>query len=542
MADGKFLRHEPCPKCGSKDNLARYEDHGFCFGCGYYEGTGGVEAERPILDNINFVYGEFMPLMKRQISEETCRKFDYRVGVYRQRDGLMSPVQIANYRLDGKVVGQKIRFPSKDFKYIGDGTQPPLFGQHLWGNGGKMIVVTEGEIDCMTVSQVQGNKYPVVSVPNGAQGARKALQRELEWLERFDSVILMFDMDEPGQEAAKLCAEIFTPGKAKIAHLSMKDPNELLLAGKGEEIIRAVWNAKEYRPDGIIAGPDSWDYFMKKRNAVSIPYPWEPLNKLTYGLRKHELVTVTAGTGIGKSTFCRELAYHLVKAGQKVGYIALEESVGKTAESFISLELNIPLHTSKTPVSDAVLQEAWKQVFDNSRFFLYDHWGSTDIDNLISKMRYLVRSCGVDWLFLDHISIVVSGIADGDERRMIDNIMTRLRTFVENVDCGLIIVSHLKRTDEKTSHEEGGRVRLSHLRGSGAIAQLSDIAIGLERDQQDAEEANVVAVRVLKNRYSGDTGVACEMYYDKQTGRLYVRESEQVLFTQAATEDGSIDY
>ena len=36
--DSTFVRHEPCPSCGSKDNLARYSDgHGYCFGCHYRE-------------------------------------------------------------------------------------------------------------------------------------------------------------------------------------------------------------------------------------------------------------------------------------------------------------------------------------------------------------------------------------------------------------------------------------------------------------------------------------------------------------------------
>ena len=43
--ESNFLKHEPCPKCGSKDNLSRYDDgHAYCFGCDYYEnGEGEVK-------------------------------------------------------------------------------------------------------------------------------------------------------------------------------------------------------------------------------------------------------------------------------------------------------------------------------------------------------------------------------------------------------------------------------------------------------------------------------------------------------------------
>ena len=53
-----------------------------------------------------------------------------------------------------------------------------------------MVVVTEGELDAMSVSQCQNNKFPVVSVPSGAASAKKYIKRELEWLSKFESIIL----------------------------------------------------------------------------------------------------------------------------------------------------------------------------------------------------------------------------------------------------------------------------------------------------------------------------------------------------------------
>ena len=127
---------------------------------------------------------------------------------------------------------------------------------------------------------------------------------------------------------------------------------------------------------------------------------------------------------------------------------------------------------------------------------------------------------GCTHVILDHLSIVVSGLGDGDERRMIDNTMTRLRSLVEETGISLILVSHLRRPNGP-GHEEGAQTSLSQLRGSHAIAQLSDGVIGMERNQQDNMNANILTLRVLKNRYSGDTGLACQLEYDKETGRLH---------------------
>jgi twinkle protein len=97
---------------------------------------------------------------------------------------------------------------------------------------------------------------------------------------------------------------------------------------------------------------------------------------------------------------------------------------------------------------------------------------------------------------------------------------------VERTGIALFLVSHLKRTSSDQNHEEGARVTLGQLRGSAAIAQLSDACIGLERDQQSNKAGGSTTVRILKNRYSGETGVACELSYDLPTCKFYETQPE----------------
>ena len=185
-----------------------------------------------------YLEAETHPLRARGISEETCQKFGVRVGDYKGSNAHFYP-----YYKDGKVVACKVRQKGKEFSIIGDGASLSLFGQNLWSSG-KKIVVTEGEIDAMSVSQIQNNRWPTVSVPNGAQGAKRALSKNLEYFNGFDEVILMFDMDEAGQAAVKDCVDLFKPGKCKIATLPLKDANECLVAGKADAVIQAIWNAQ----------------------------------------------------------------------------------------------------------------------------------------------------------------------------------------------------------------------------------------------------------------------------------------------------------
>ena len=519
--DSQFLRHAPCPSCKSKDNLAVYSDHSFCFGCGYYEGEGG-KTTKPKTAMSKLLDVEYQTLGKRRLKEDTCKKWGYGISTYKGK-----PVQVATYKgLDGKVVGQKVRFPNKSFLILGNTKEVPLtlYGSHLWPNGGKMIVVTEGEIDALSINQAQGLKWPCCSVSNGAPSAAKCVAANLEYLETFESVVFAFDMDEPGQEAAKACAELLPPGKAKIASLPRKDANEMLVEGLGADILTALFNAKAYRPDGLVYGddPDLWEKIKTRDNMISIPYPWEGMNAKLHGIRPSEMVVLTSGTGIGKSSVCRELAHHIMqtKPDEKVGYIALEESCVRSSLGLIGVEINKPVHLDHVfnETDEGIIKEGYDRTLGTGQVVFYDHFGSMENDRLLGKIRQMVKGCGVTTIFLDHLSIVCSAIEGGDERRRIDSVCTKLRQIVEEMRITLFLVSHLRRGEGKAL-EEGGKTSINLLRGSAAIAQLADIVIGLERNQQ-GDNANLTTVRCLKNRYSGETGICTWLEYQQDTGRL----------------------
>lgn len=520
--ESTFLYHEPCPKCGSSDACGVFSDgHRFCYSCNtYFRPDGSVKSEgvRVSKDCIPLGELEEVSLTKRCISKDTCSKFKYFSTVYKGK-----PCQVACYYDDsGNLVGQKLRFPDKSFAVLGS-ISNRLYGSQLWASG-KKIVITEGEIDCLTVSQLQGNKWPVVSIPNGAQGAKKSIEANLEYLGNFEEVILMFDMDDPGRKASEECAKILPAGKAYIANLPCKDPNECLSEGKGPEVLQAVWNAKPYRPDGIVSGADLYEKCVTDIDDLkdSVEYPWVALQNKTKGVRHGELYVFTSGSGMGKSTILRELEYYFgVQRGELCGIVALEESTRKTGMELMSIHLNKRLILDPEGADEDERGRAFNETIGNGKFFLYDHFGSLDSGNLLSKLRYMIVSLGCKRIFLDHISIVVSGMdadEDGGERKAIDKLMTNLRSLVEETGATMFVVSHLKRP-EKKGHEEGAQVSLSQLRGSGAIAQLSDMVIGLERNQQ-GDNPNVLTLRVLKNRFCGDTGISGYLEYDPETGRL----------------------
>ena len=528
--NNKYVKKEPCPNCGSKDNLAVYSDgHAFCFGCSYRVPAPTEKKHKrksyysstPVTPPlIKFVTPKELP--KRGITEETAKFFNYGIADYNG-----SPVQVATYEDQlGRQSAQHIRFKDKKFIWVGDCKNVQLWGQKLWRQHGSygniFAVITEGEIDAMSISQVQGNKFPVVSLPSGAQSANKYLAANLKWLNQFNKIVLCFDSDEPGIQAAEKAIEILPAGKAAICRLPRKDANEMLLAGEGEELKSLLWKATPVRPDSILNANDLWEELTKEGASSVCPFPYPMLDQFTRGFRKSQMITICAGSGTGKSSLCRELAHHFLKNKLTVGYIALEESVQRTMQGILGIELNKPLHLEEQIEEVEGLKSAFDKLFGTEKLFLYDHFGSMEPDRLIEQIQYMATAEGVDVVILDHLTIVISGLADVDERRAIDITCTKLRQVVESTGVAIILVSHLRRP-QGVSHEQGSQVSTSDLRGSSAILQLSDLCISAERNQQgDAAERSEMQLRILKNRHTGSTGPIDKLLYDENTGRLSI--------------------
>ena len=521
-----FVKHHlPCPKCGGSDPVSMHEDRSaYCFSCRAIikdyekECEGEVELSKPIdiqpyrNNAMNNSEGEFLALTDRGISLDSAKKY----GVKAVKDHKGQIIKhLYPYYVANEIVGYKVREQNKMFTWKGSGQGSGLFGEQLFQAGGKYITLVEGECDAMASYEMLGSKWPVVSIKNGAAAAVKDVKNSIEFLEKFDCVVINFDNDKPGKEAAKKVARLLTPGKAKLMHLSdeFKDANDMIKKGNKHGYVTAWWNAKIYTPSGVVNAKDLKDKYFNREKKDSVPYPWEGLNKKLYGLRQGELVTLTGGTGLGKSSITRELEHWLINNTEdNIGIVALEEHDLRTLDCLMSSEA----------YDQKYLDEIYSKIYDNGRVWIHAHFGSNDIDEIFSKIRFMIIGCDCKWVVVDHLHMLVSATTEGDERRTIDSIMTKLRSIVEETGVGMVLVSHLRRVEGNRGHENGVTVGLNHLRGSQSIAQLSDCVIALERNQQadDPEESQTTHVRVLKSRYTGDVGIATHLLYNQETGRL----------------------
>jgi len=532
-----FTKHYPCLHCNSSDAVALWSNgRGKCFAC-----------DKPaFLDQYDSsVESKFKPNNQQQdydMSSETLEAIaDYDTAGVRERMLTKTACAVYDmkvaydasgkidthyypYTAKGKVVGCKKRTLPKDFRAVGDLKHKDLelFGQSKFQGGGFKLVITEGELDAIAVQQAMitkyGKPYPVVSIPSSSN--MKILVANREWIRSFKEVILMFDQDAAGEKAVGEAAKIIGWDKTLVASLSENDPCDSLVANPSE-IMQAVFNARKYAPASIVRGESIWEAYQDRKDTVSVPYPkcLEGLNTKLDGMRKGEIVLFTSGTGSGKSTMIKEIVLEVLDTTKdSVGMVSLEESIGDSAEKFITMFAP----TNPTPEQE---RAAYDKVFGNERLVLLDHNGAVSDSSLIDQIENLCL-LGCEYIILDHITIAVSEGAGGKTgNEAIDSIMSDLLKIVKKHNVWLGLISHLRKS-QGASFEEGHLSSIDDIKGSGSIKQISFDIITFSRNlvAEDEDERNTIKLRVLKSRFTGRTGDCGSAYYDTRTGRLKGQE------------------
>lgn len=535
---GTFMGHAECAACGSEDNVAVYDTGPLtCMGCGAkhpnpYENPSEdtefklVEKKQSAFVDVSAVDGySTRGFKERGIPKDVCDFFQVRAGV----DSSNNVIEhYYPYGVDN-ITGYKVRSLPKDFRAAG--TLEGLFGQRNF-NGGKRLVVTEGELDAMAVAYASmkkyGKIYPVVSLPSAS--GTKALLEQRDWVRQFDEVVLMLDNDDAGKAALDKACSIVGIDKAKIAKLKEKDANDELLKHGTDAIMSAIWDAQPWSPSGILQGDTLWDKFLDREATESIPYPacMEGVNNLTKGMRYGEVDLFTSGTGSGKSTMIKEIVLHLNETTEdKIGMISLEEGPGDTVEKFIGMQLKQNLTDVGAEISQEKKREAFEAVFSSNRIILLDHQGSVADGSLMDKIETMCLM-GCKYLILDHLTIATSEV-EGDANSAVDKVMSDLLKIAKKHNVWLGVISHLRKTSGGgAAFEEGKIPSLDDIKGSGSIKQISFQVIAFARNliSNDEREKNTIKIRVLKSRFTGRTGDAGGAFYDNETGRLqYVEET-----------------
>lgn len=519
--ESHLIEKTSCSVCGSSDGNAVYSDgHTFCFVCEHRE-AGDEKGERSQVEERGKDWtpleGDFRALKARGIHLDTCEKYGYQIG----RSSKGEIVHIANVRdQKGKLIAQKCRTASKEFFVKGKLSNNVLIGMHLF-SGGRKLIITEGEIDMLSWSQVQGNKYPVVSLPSGAQSAKKTIANCMSYLKGFEEIILAFDMDEAGQKAAEEAAMILLHRNVKIMQHDLKDGNELLKAGRIADMTSAIWNAVPFKPSTFVTIEDVWEEVLED---VQIGLPWfdERLTELTYGRRAGEKYYIGAGAGVGKTDFfIRQVLFDANVLKKKVAVFMFETPVKEVFKRIAGVMAGKPFHKPNVNYKGEKIPDSWEKheleaavskLRANPNVIIWNAYGCSDWETVESALAYL-HAIGVEMYYIDHLTALATG-SDKEERIILEELNADLATIAERTGGIFHVVSHLKAPDKGASHAEGGRVLPSQFKGSRSIEFWANYMISIERNKfaEDPEERKIATVRIIKDRYTGESDGASILF------------------------------
>ena len=560
-----FVRHEPCPSCGSKDNLAIYDDDSyFCFShCGYKSVSEEYKQEKEASKKPSNkrkevqLTQEVKTKEKEVISEEraiqvkeetsikanTFRGIDDKIyamfGVRHAFDEGTGEVAEQFYPCtqEGKLVGYKIREVPKNFRSIGrTGATTECFMQFKFKTGGKYLALTEGEIDSLSAYQMfkqynesRGTDYEiaVVSATTGAQSA-KQIANNYKFFDSFEQIIISYDNDKPGQDAIEKIVKVLPKGKVKIMQMKHKDANEYLQKGDQKSFISDFYNAKAYVPVGIMASSELYDKILTQAAVEKTPFPpWMgKLNELFVGgMPGTAIINIAADTGLGKTTLINSMVeYWIFNSPQTVGVVSMELDASQYGEALLSQYIHRKISLIATNEekmqylkSDEIRNKA-KELFtkeDGSpRFYLLDNRDGS-VEDIQDTIEELVVGCGVKIVILDPLQDVLDGLSNEEQALF----MKWAKGLIKSHGTTLCLINHMR----KTPAGQSGADHESNIMGSSTIIKSASANILLKRDKmsEDPVVRNTTEISVTKNRLYGLTGPAGAVYYDNQTARLH---------------------
>ena len=540
QTEGEFTHHSECSACGSSDANANYSNGtSYCFACsawakGETEGSSVPTRNKAVsMDLLDFKY---VDLRTRKIPEAICQKFHYGLG--KDRNG--NDVQIANYYdKDKQVVGQKLRYANKDFKFVGDAKASMMFGQSLWGDTGRKLVITEGELDALSYATATDGKYPVVSLRGGANSAKKEIAQHIEWITGYDEVYIWFDNDDAGRQAVNDVVHLIPVDKLRIIrHPDYKDANDVLCFLGKAGVIQAFYNAERYKPDDIVTPMDMMDTIAEPIE-VGFAYAYDGLTQMLYGRRFGEVVTVGAGVSVGKTDFVMTQMAHDISKGWKIASFMLEQSVKETLLRTAGKMDGKHYHLPNIEVDKDALKETVGSMDGN--LFMFDNFGANTWEVIREKIRYMSYNYECRIFYIDNLTALNSHAAD--ERRNLDALMSEVAGLAKELDIWIMLVSHLNPPKTGASHEAGGKTEQNQFTGSRAIMRWSYTMLGIERNtlHEEPDERNKGLIRVLKDRFSGSaTGRTVGFHYDRDTGLVHETETDfEIEVTEGDNNDDS---
>lgn len=544
---GVCIEKIECPNC-SKHNLQTFQQEddtvdGYCFSCGHvsddpYGGnpTPKVEAKDPeklTQELREYVEYPIADLPQRKLKREYLEYFGVRMQVS-EEDGVTPMATMFPYGKDGELLGWKVCTLGENKRQwlVGTNKGAQFFGwARAKASGQKTLYITEGEYDAVALFQIlkESNKHgdyadvnpAVVSLRSGCKSAKRTIMDQMADIKKyFKEVVLVFDMDEPGQEAAQeVCRVAPLRPEFRVADLPCKDANDCLMQGASKACKNAVvFRADKLKNNRLVKG-GSLRELARQESKMGMAWPYVGMTKATRGIRRGETLYFGAGVKMGKSELVNDLAKNVIVDHDLPAFIVKpEEALPKSFKMLCGKAVGRIFHDPSVEFDYDAFDRAADMIGDKAIF--EDIYQFADWDNLKDDIRYAAVADGVKDVFLDPITCFTNQMDTGTANEFLTGMAAELSAMALDLDFTAYIFCHLKAPQAGPPHEMGGKVLSTQFAGSRAMMRSCNYMIGMSGNKDPElpmEQRNTRHLTILEDREFG-VSATVDLYWDYKTG------------------------
>lgn len=233
------------------------------------------------------------------------------------------------------------------------------------------------------------------------------------------------------------------------------------------------------------------------------------IDRALLGMRPGQMIVIGARPGVGKTSFCLNLAVNAAAEGASVALFSLEMSKKEIAQRLLSTQAKINLQAIRSAnIKDAMWPQIVQATSELSALdIMIDDTPGTTVTEIRAKARRMLHGKKNGIVIIDYLQLVSPPSAGrrADSRATEVSEMSRgIKIMAKDLEVPVVALSQLNR---QVADRKGQRPQLSDLRESGSIEQDADIVILLDRSmtaeeaaRDDRPKENVTDFIIAKNR------------------------------------------
>lgn len=418
------------------------------------------------------------------------------------------------------LVNAKWRNPAdkRDMRQERD-AEPCLFGWHLVDEKSRSVVITEGEIDAMTLWQAG---LQALSCNAGA-GNHQWIENDWERLQRFSDIVLAYDNDESGQKGVQEVAARLGIERCRFAKFPTKDANEWLQQGAcGEDFFNAIQDAKSIDPPELASIADFFggvkSLFYPTVSDVRVPVLRMAGRELEwFEFRRGEVTVWTGINGHGKSLMLNQVQLGLMEQGERVMVFSGEMSPVRQGKRLVKQATGLDRPTPG--YIDAVGEWA------RDRMWLFALEGSAKLDRLLEVFEYGHKRYGFTQYVID--SLMMTDVPEDGPGSLSaqKTAIQKVSTFAKRVRGHVHLVAHPRKARDESAPP--GKLDVG---GSGRITDAADNVVSVwsaRKEDDEIDDGKPDALFELLKQRNGDVQHKKAWFFFNRTNQQYTHDSRR---------------